>query len=122
MHCIPIGFDSNAYKFLNQKRPSDVIPKIPKGKFLIGYIRSIGVSNALDQLFQAAQQTIDEEQIHYLIVGTGDLEHSYKLKYQNQSNVTFHSKISKEEVPQVLEKCDVLYFATLQKSGIMVNR
>ncbi|MAI13619.1 MAG: hypothetical protein CMM15_06340 [Rhodospirillaceae bacterium] len=112
VHCIPIGFDTDAYKYLNQKRPSDVIPKIPKGKFLIGYIGSIGVSNALDQLFQAAQQTIDEEQIHYLIVGTGDLEHSYKLKYQNQSNVTFHPKISKEQVPQVLEKCDVLYFAT----------
>ena len=26
--------------------------------------------------------------------------------------MTFHSKISKEQVPQVLEKCDVLYFAT----------
>ncbi len=112
VHCIPIGFDTDAYKYLNQKRPSDVIPKIPKGKFLIGYIGSIGVSNALDQLFQAAQQTIDEEQIHYLVVGTGDLEHSYKLKYQNLSNVTFHPKISKEQVPQVLEKCDVLYFAT----------
>ena len=51
VHCIPIGFDSNAYKFLNQKRPSDVIPKIPKGKFLIGYIGSIGVSNALESAF-----------------------------------------------------------------------
>ena len=65
-----------------------------------------------NQLFQAAQQTIDEEQIHYLIVGTGDLEHSYKLKYQNQSNVTFHSKYQKRKFHKFLEKCDVLYFAT----------
>ena len=112
VHCIPMGFDADAYKYRNQRRPSDDIPQTPRGKFLIGYIGSIGLSNALDQLFQAAQQTIDEEQIHYLIVGTGDLEHSYKRQYQNQSNVTFHPKISKEQVPQVLEKCDVLYFAT----------
>lgn len=112
VHCIPMGFDTDAYQNLSQRRPNEGIPKIPKGKFLIGYIGSIGVSNSLDQLFQAAQQTIDEEQIHYLIVGTGDLEHSYKRKYQNQSNVTFHPKISKEEVPQFMEKCDVLYFAT----------
>ena len=112
VHCIPMGFDTASYKYLNQKRPSNLILKIPKGKFLIGYIGSIGVSNALDQLFQAAEQTIDEEQIHYLIVGTGDLEHTYKRKYENQRNVTFHPKISKEQVPQVLKKCDVLYFAT----------
>lgn len=112
VHCIPMGFDTDSYQNVSQRRPNEGIPKIPKGKFLIGYFGSIGVSNSLDQLFQAAQQTIDEEQIHYLIVGTGDLEHLYKRKYQNQSNVTFHPKISKEEVPQFMEKCDVLYFAT----------
>ena len=54
----PHGFDCRTIGVLKDTQANNLTK--PVAKFLIGYVGSIGVSNALDQLFQAAEKTIDD--------------------------------------------------------------
>ena len=56
VHCIPIGFDCGDYRCPSKGHTGEITLTKPVAKFLIGYVGSIGVSNALDQLFQAAEK------------------------------------------------------------------
>jgi glycosyltransferase involved in cell wall biosynthesis len=112
VHCIPMGFDADDYNHLIQQKIVDNDFIKPSGKFVIGYIGSMGVSNALDQLFWVAERTLNETSIQYVITGTGDLELTFRKRYQHLTNVTFQPKIPKWQVPGMLEQCDVLFFAT----------
>jgi glycosyltransferase involved in cell wall biosynthesis len=53
----------------------------------------------------------DQPNIHFLVVGDGDLRDAYQKKYVNLGNLTFGPKVSKAMVPTVLAKCDLLYFS-----------
>ena len=51
--------------------------------------------------------------IHFLIVGVGDLLESLRERYSNLQNVTFAPRVEKEMVPSILERCDLTYFTTV---------
>jgi glycosyltransferase involved in cell wall biosynthesis len=49
--------------------------------------------------------------IHFFVVGDGDLREAYREKYLHLDNLTFGPKVTKAMVQPVLAKCDLLYFS-----------
>jgi glycosyltransferase involved in cell wall biosynthesis len=83
----------------------------PKDKFVVAHVGSIGITNALDTFLDCAEAMQDQPNIHFLVVGDGDLREIYQKKYEHLDNLTFGPKVSKAMVQTVLAKCDLLYFS-----------
>jgi glycosyltransferase involved in cell wall biosynthesis len=49
--------------------------------------------------------------IHFLVVGDGDLRETYRKKYAHLNNLTFGPRVPKSMVQSVLSQCDLLYFS-----------
>src|SRR5690606_7663612 len=84
---------------------------LKKGKFTIAHVGSIGISNALDVFMRCAESLVDNEKIHFLLVGDGDLKAEYQRQYGHLRNLTFAPKIPKRMVQSLLGECDLLYFS-----------
>lgn len=80
-------------------------------KFIVGYAGSIGLDNALDPFINAIRKMTNNQDVHFVIVGSGDLKEKYAAMLKNCSNVTIGPKINREDVPYFLSKCDLLYLS-----------
>jgi len=107
----PIGIHSI---WSNQAEKSEEVDALfaSAKKFIVGYSGSMGISNALDCFINAIQSMVKYEDIHFVLVGDGDLKQIYIEKLTGLNNVTIGPKIKQSEVPYFLSKCDVLYLAT----------
>ena len=114
--CIPMGINTEDIVATEITRPRATPLVIPKGKFVVGYVGSIGHTNALDWLFEVAEEMQCYTSIHFLIVGDGDLRCHYTRTYGHLANITFHPRVKKRNVPQLLAQCNVLYFSTYRSS------
>lgn len=111
VHCIPMGIDDAALMD-SEQLPKDYEEKyIPKGKFIVAHAGTIGITNALDTFFECAASMEDNEQVHFLIVGDGDLRAHYQERYSHLSNLSFGPRVPKLMVQSVLSRCDLLYFS-----------
>jgi glycosyltransferase involved in cell wall biosynthesis len=125
-YCIPFGCDPGLY---NSPEP---LPEgyeehyIPKNKFIIGYAGSIGRTNALDTLIKCASEMKDHHNIHFLLLGDGDLLNEYKARVVDLKNITFAPKVNKSQVQMVLRHCQVLYFSVedsqVWRYGLSLNK
>ncbi len=108
--CSPLGLDDSQISVM------DVIPFLdsyfPENKTVIGYAGSMGISNALESFIYCIEQFSENELVHFVLVGDGDLKGSYIERLKTRSNVTFVPKIKQEDVQYFLSKCDVLYLST----------
>lgn len=86
---------------------------VPNGKFVICHAGTIGVTNALEVLFDCARRMKDMPDVHFLIVGDGYLRTKFQKECANLPNVTFTGPVNKAQVQSVLELCDLLYFSVL---------
>lgn len=109
--CIPMGVNGELPKVDIGISKSFRNKYIPKDKFIVAHVGTIGISNALDTLFKCALEMKKTEEIHFLVVGDGGLLSRYKSEYSCLSNITFAPKVLKSEVPSVLYLCDLLYFS-----------
>lgn len=115
-YCIPMGVN------VNDLMPCTDLPLnyaeqfIPKGKFIVMYAGTIGITNALDTLFNCAIAMKKNFQVHFIVVGDGDLKNYYRDKYGHLPNLTFAPKVKKSEVSAVLMKSDLLYFSSHDSS------
>ena len=110
-HCIPMGVDETTYA-APEELPADYVEKYcPKNKFIVAYVGSVGISNALDTFLDCAVAMKDNLQIHFLVVGDGDLRKQYQTRYAHLFNLTFGPRVSKAMVQAVLSRCDLLYFS-----------
>jgi glycosyltransferase involved in cell wall biosynthesis len=110
-HCIPMGVDVASFE-ASEMLPADYeAAYFPKGKFVVAHVGSIGITNALDTFLECAQALSDHPNIHFLVVGDGDLRETYRKQYAHLSNLTFAPKVPKTMVQAVLAKCDLLYFS-----------
>jgi glycosyltransferase involved in cell wall biosynthesis len=50
--------------------------------------------------------------IHFVLVGGGDLRETYVARLSAQANVSFIPKIARNEVQSFLQRCDILYLST----------
>ena len=110
-HCIPMGVDADALAS-PEALPEDYIKQyFAVGKFVVAHVGSIGITNALDTFLECAQNMQDRADIHFLVVGDGDLRETYRAQYAHLTHLTFAPRVPKAMVQSVLTRCDLLYFS-----------
>lgn len=110
-HCSPLGFDPANYQ--NQDLEANPFDSLfPKEKIIIGYAGSMGITNALEPFVKTIKLLEDEENIHFMLVGSGDLKPRFENDLKGCKNVTFLPRIGQNEVKYFLQKCDILYLST----------
>ena len=123
---------SNGFSFdeINNLEPlsKDVISKIPKNKFVIGYTGTIGLANALDSLIDAAKLLENEKDIAFVLVGDGREKPnlSKKIKALGLKNVHLIDSIPKSQIQTMLRQFDICYVGhknqLLYKFGVSPNK
>ena len=111
VYCIPMG--------VSQEHLSDVVELstdyaeryLSNDKFKIVHAGTIGITNALDVLFAAAEAMQEHSDIEFVIVGDGALKQSYVNQYGDLPNLVFAPKVPRNMVQAVLAKGDLLYFS-----------
>ncbi len=110
-HCSPLGFDPiNYQEEIIGNNPFDEV--FPKNKVIVGYAGSMGITNALEPLIETIKLLENNENIHFMLVGSGDLKATFEDKLKKFANVTFLPRIGQNEVKYFLHKCDILYLST----------
>lgn len=109
VHCIPMGFSGRI-----ESAESDRIPPSPspQGGLVVGYAGTVGVTNALEVLFDAARLLADQPGIRFRIIGDGPLLAGFKEQYADLDSVEFVAKVPKNAVRAELQRCDLLYLST----------
>lgn len=110
-HCIPMGVDAATFTKPEALPVDYEASYFPKEKFVVAHVGSIGITNALDTFLDCAKAMQDQPDVHFLVVGDGDLRVAYQKKYEHLGNLSFGPKVSKAMVQTVLAKCDLLYFS-----------
>ena len=138
-HIVSRGMDENKFRYIpngvnleevqNYQEVSDEIKNVlPKNKFIVGYVGTLGIVNALEYFLEAAKKLKQNSQIHFVLVGKGG-EESKLEKYCNVnqlSNVTFIDPIPKIQVQGMLKLLDVCWIGAykheIYKYGVSANK
>lgn len=119
------GVDLEQFDKDFEKEP---IYKFDKNKINFLYAGSIGIANALDEIFEVAKLLKEDREIVFNFIGEGPLKEKYiKFCEENKlDNVKFYPVVSKENIPSLLKQADILMtFAkksNLYKYGISPNK
>lgn len=108
--CSPLGFHNDELTYI--KKNNSFTNLFPDNKIIIGYAGSFGISNALQSFINVIKKMSSYNDVHFVLVGSGDLKNDYKDQLLNYENVTFYSKIKQFEVQSFLAHCDILYLST----------
>lgn len=123
--CSPLGFDEEAFQVSTDSK-KNFVDSFPKNKIIVGYAGSMGVSNALDPFISCIEELNGNDDLHFMLIGGGDLRKQYEDRLSKNKNVTFLPKIHSKEVPLFLEHCDILYLSThdseIWKYGQSMNK
>ena len=106
----------------------DIKDKFPKDKFIVGYLGTIGIANAMEYFLETAKEMQNNSKIHFVLVGNGGEKEKlqdYSRKH-NLENVTFIAAIKKVQVQGILKYFDVCYLGwhnkSIYKYGISANK
>ena len=88
------------------------IPKEQEENFIISYTGAIGIANNLQILLDVAKRLKDKKDIYFKIVGEGAEKEKLKsfVKENKLSNVSIENSVPKNEVTNILQNSDILYF------------
>lgn len=111
-YCIPMGVDEDTIQDAEQLPADFVSAYIPPEKFLVGYAGSIGITNALDVFFECVESMQTESNIHFVVLGDGELRQEYVNRHGTLPNLTFAPHVPKAQVQDFLSRCDLVYFST----------
>lgn len=121
---IPNGLDEGVLE--KEQLPDHVESSIPKDKFVIGYTGTIGLANALEYLVEAAGRLKSDERFHFVIIGDGYLKEELIKKSADYGNISFFSKIRKNQVSSAIDKFDICFVGRnntpLFKHGVSANK
>tara|TARA_B100000787_G_scaffold170303_1_gene165987 strand:- start:264 stop:1526 length:1263 start_codon:yes stop_codon:yes gene_type:complete len=112
VHCIPMGISDELLNETKIPLPSDLESQFPENKFIVTYVGSIGVDNALDVFFETVRLLQDNPQVVFRVFGKGDLLKRYMAECSDLDNIFFGGAIPAGMVQSVLERSSLLYFAT----------
>lgn len=112
VHCIPMGVSKELLSGSEVPIFDHIEKEFTDGKFIVTYVGSIGVDNALDGLFEAARVLKNNSRIAFKIFGSGDLLERYSSECLDLDNVFFGGAIPAGMVQAVLKRSSLLYFAT----------
>ncbi len=110
--CSPLGFNPEDYFETKQTVSLSDGIQFPENKVIVGYAGSMGITNALEPFIEAIKLLKNNPNIHFMLVGSGDLKRKYQDELQTCKNVTFLPRIEQKEVNTFLKKCDILYLST----------
>lgn len=109
-----------------QPLPEDVKKGIPTDKFIIGYVGTMGISNALSYLMNAVQRLEHETSIFFVLIGDGGEKASLKKMTEGLHNILFIDSIPKQQVQSAIQLFDACYIGwndePLYKHGISANK
>ena len=111
VHCVPFGVDLDMIEKARPLPPPWLQEHIPAGKFVVCHAGTIGITNALDTLFDCARAMRERSDVHFLILGEGGLKPYYQALTADLPNVSFAGAVAKDQVGAALEACDLLYFS-----------
>lgn len=121
---IPNGIDEELVG--KEALSKEIIEKLPKNKFIIGYTGTIGLANAMEFLIDAVKLFKDNSSIHFVIVGDGYLKNKFIVNTKDLHNITFIDKIKKSQVQTMINYFDVCYVgrydSPLYKHGVSYNK
>lgn len=121
---IPNGIDADE---LSDSEPVDdeITGQIPKCKFIVGHIGTMGMSHSLDCFISAANKMTSDNDFHFVLVGDGPEKKRLKSLVTG-NNVTFINPIKKNQVQSMLNYFDVCYLGCpredIYKYGISANK
>jgi glycosyltransferase involved in cell wall biosynthesis len=121
---IPNGLDEAVLS--KEKLPLEIETKIPKDKFIIGYTGTIGLANALEYLVEAAGILQNDHRFYFVIIGDGYLKEELINKSKDFGNISFFTKIRKNQVAAAISHFDVCFVGRndtpLFKHGVSANK
>jgi glycosyltransferase involved in cell wall biosynthesis len=124
---IPNGIDCDESK--NRDTSSnEILDYNPQEKFLVGYLGTLGIANALDYYIAAADQLQNNKDIRFVMVGQGPEKErlSEIIKQKELNNITIHPAVTKDQVQSVLTQFNVCYVGwhnhPLYRFGISANK
>lgn len=109
--CIPMGVSQEHLTDVAALSTDYVERYLSSEKFKVIHAGTIGITNALDVFFEAAESMRDDPDVEFVIVGDGALKESYQEKYGHLPNLVFAPKVSRNMVQSVLAQGSVLYFS-----------
>lgn len=111
VRCIPMGY---AERLVDADASPALPPGMtaPPGSLVVGYAGTIGITNAVEVLLDAARLVADEHGIRFRVVGDGPVLSRLREMYADLDNVEFVGRVPKDRVQGELEQCDLLYLAT----------
>ena len=104
--------DPNNYQIENLSENNPFQHLVAKGKIIVGYAGSMGITNALESFIETIKQMDIFNNIYFLLVGSGDLKKTFENELSQYKNVTFLPRIKQNEVKYFLQICDILYLST----------
>jgi glycosyltransferase involved in cell wall biosynthesis len=113
-YCVPMGYAPRLVSEAPQDGADPATAPVPRGAFVVGYAGTVGITNALEPLFLAAETMSTEAGVHFLVLGDGGLLADYQQRFAHLSNLSFVAKVPKQDVAAVLGRCDVLYLSTFR--------
>ncbi len=111
---IPNGVNADEMNF-DQALPCDIVDRIPRDKFIVGYAGKLGVSNSLKYLLEAAKILNNVDDIFFVIVGDGQEKDKLKKISEKSSNVLFVDSIPKPQVQSMLKFFDICFLGWKNK-------
>ena len=120
--CVPFGF--------NPAMAPEALPRgfeeTKEAPFVVGYAGSIGLSNALDTLIEAALILRDDPRFHFVIAGDGDKRTELMVATRDCQNVSWLGRVPRSKVHEILSGCDLLYFSghksAVWRYGMSLNK
>jgi glycosyltransferase involved in cell wall biosynthesis len=121
---IPNGLDEAVLK--KEELPEEIEKAIPTDKFIIGYTGTIGLANALEYLVEAAGRLKSDERFYFVIIGDGYLKEELVKKSADYGNISFFSKIRKNQVSSAIDHFNVCFVgrnnSPLFQHGVSANK
>ena len=130
--CVPNGYDPEDW---TEEKRNLLLPdehqkvfKSIKGKAVVGFAGGYAASGALMTFIETAALLMNDERIHFVLVGKGPEEESLrnKVKTMGLNNVTFLPAVSKNLIPSVISHFDIGYMggihSELHRYGTSYNK
>ena len=123
---LPNGYDYNEM-LASVPAEVDFNHLIPNDRFLVGYVGSVGLANALEYFVESAL-LVKASRVFFLIVGEGEELNELKAFAERVEldNILFLPKIKKNQVSGVIKKLDVCFIgwrvSKLYDYGIAPNK
>ena len=110
--CAPFGFDKEFYVNESANQLLQCSQNLPKGKIIIGYAGSMGITNNLSPLIAAIKLLQSRKDIFFALAGDGDLRLEFEDELNDCQNVLFLGELPHYEVNSFLMNCSVVYLST----------